>query len=406
MTTLQNVRVLDITQVLAGAYCSMLLADMGADVIKIERPDGGDDTRGVGRARGPKGGDSPAFQAVNRNKRGIAVDLSTPAGVALIKRLVVDADVLVENFRPGTLDRFGLGYAQMHELNPALVYCSISGFGATGPYASRGGFDLIAQGMSGLMSLTGEADGPPVKAGVPICDVNAGLLGAMGILSAYIHRLRTGEGQHVDTSLFEAGIATTMWDTALFTSTGQIATRTGSVHRFMAPYEAFRTSDGWMNIGAANPRLWERLCAVLGREALATDSRFAEPADRLANRDELRHELEAVLETQTAAHWSELLEEVGVPCGPVYDISQVYDDPQAKARDMLVPVEHPQLGKSWQIGVPVKLSETPWRIERAAPMLGEHTREVLQELGLEETEITSLLDSSAIAQSSETVRSA
>jgi crotonobetainyl-CoA:carnitine CoA-transferase CaiB-like acyl-CoA transferase len=391
---LSGVRVLDLTQVMAGAYCSMLLADMGADVIKIERPEGGDDTRRMSR-----GGDvetSPAFNAMNRNKRGLAVDLKDPRGAEVVRRLARDADVLVENFRPGLLGRFGLGQEDLRAENPALIYCSISGFGATGPYAGRGGYDLVAQAMSGLMSMTGEQGGAPAKVGVPICDLNAGVFAAYGVLSAYIHRLRTGEGQFVDTSLLESGIAYTVWETAMFFSLGEIARPMGSAHRLSAPYEALPTADGWITIGAANQRNWERLCGALGADTLAADPRFADNPARMKHRIELAGELATVLRGRTTAQWLEALHAAGVPSGPLYDIEQVYADPHVQAREMVVETVHPRMGTVRHIGAPVKLSATPSTVRRPAPLLGQHSREVLAEVGIPIAEIDELVSAGVL----------
>ncbi|MGY1718907.1 CaiB/BaiF CoA transferase family protein [Blastococcus sp. SYSU DS0552] len=385
---LAGVRVLDLTQVMAGAYCSMLLADMGADVIKIERPEGGDDTRRM--SRGSDVEHSPAFNAMNRNKRGIAVDLKDPRGAEVVRRLVRDADVLVENFRPGLLERFGLGQDALRAENPALIYCSISGFGATGPYAGRGGYDLVAQAMSGLMSMTGQPDGAPAKVGVPICDLNAGVFAAYGVLSAYIHRLKTGEGQFVDASLLEAGIAYTVWETAMFFSFGEVARPMGSAHRLSAPYEALPTADGWIAIGAANDRNWGRLCAALGVDRLLQDPRFQDNAARMKYRFELAGELAATLRQRPTAEWLEVLHGAGVPSGPLYDIEQVYADPHVQARDMVVETVHPRMGTVRHIGAPVKLSATPSTVRRPAPLLGQHSREVLAEAGMSPAQIEEL----------------
>jgi crotonobetainyl-CoA:carnitine CoA-transferase CaiB-like acyl-CoA transferase len=393
---LAGLRVLDVTQVMAGAYCSMLLADMGADVVKVEKPGTGDDTRRMGEFM--PHGESPSFMAVNRNKRGVVVDLQDPRGVEVLRRMAADADVLVENFRPGTMARLGLSYEDLRRVNPKLIYCSVSGFGSTGPYAEQGGFDLIAQGMSGIMSFTGDPGGPPVKTGVPICDLNAGMFAAHGVLCAYVHRLRTGVGQYVDTSLLEAGIAYTVWETALLFAMDDVARPTGSAHRLSAPYEAFPTADGWLTIGAANQRNWERLCDAVDRPDLLADERFTNAGTRLAHRTELAEQLRTVLATRTTAQWVEHLRGFGVPCGPIYDIRQVYDDEHVLAREMLVEVQHPRAGRNQQIGVPVKLSETPGRVRSAAPVLGQHTREVLAEAGLPPGEIDDLLAAGIVEQ--------
>ena len=385
---LEGVKVLDLTQLMAGPYCTMMLADMGADVVKVEKPNGGDDTRRMGPPFIE--GESAAFLGINRNKRSIVIDLRSDAGRELAQRKARQSDILVQNFRPGALERMGLGYEQVREINPAIVYCTISGFGATGPYARRGGFDLVAQGMSGLMSVTGHPDGPPAKVGVPICDLNAGMFGAIGILTAYINRLRTGQGQHVDTSLLEGGIAYTFWESAMYFATGDIPEPKGSAHRLTAPYQAFETSDGYVNIGAANQANWERLCTAIGRDELATDPRFVEPRDRINNLDELVSTLEVTFAQQSSDHWLEILEAANVPAGPINDIAQVYSDPQVRAREMMVETDHPVAGRVKNIGIPIKLSETPGRFQRPAPTLGQHTNEVLSDLGCSAGEIESL----------------
>ncbi len=354
---LEGMKVLDFTQIMAGPFCTMLLADMGADVIKVEKPDGGDDTRRMGPPF--LNGESAAFLGINRNKRSVILNIKDEQGVGIAHRMAKDADVLIQNFRPGTLERIGLGYQDMQKLNPALIYCNISGFGNTGPYKDRGGFDLVAQGMSGLMSITGLPDSLPVKVGVPITDLNAGMYATYGILSAYISRLKTGNGQLVDASLLEAGIAYTFWESSIFFATGQLPTPLGSAHRLSAPYQAFPTSDGYINIGAANQANWERLCRAIDRHELLEDPRFATNADRMQNLEELVTTLEATFATRSTAQWLEALEKAGVPGGPINNIADVYADPQVQAREMMVEMEHPQAGRVRNIGIPVKLSETP-----------------------------------------------
>ena len=392
---LEGVKVLDLTQIMAGPYCTMMLADMGADVVKVEKPNGGDDTRRMGPPFIE--GESAAFLGINRNKRSIVIDLRSDAGRELAQRMARGSDILVQNFRPGALERMGLGYEQVREINPALVYCTISGFGATGPYARRGGFDLVTQGMSGLMSVTGHSGGPPAKVGVPICDLNAGMFGAIGILTAYINRLRAGQGQHVDTSLLEGGIAYTFWESAMYFATGDIPEPKGSAHRLTAPYQAFETSDRYVNIGAANQANWERLCVAIGRDELVTDPRFVEPRDRMNNVDELVSTLEGTFAQHTSDHWLEILEAANVPAGPINDLAQVYDDPQVRAREMMVEIDHPVAGRVKNIGIPIKLSETPGRFQRPAPTLGQHTDEVLTELGCSDDEIDKLRTGGAVA---------
>ena len=391
---LAGMMVLDLTQIMAGPVCTMLLADLGADVIKIEKPAGGDDTRRMGPTLAA--GWAAGFLALNRNKRSLALNLRDDRGAAVLRRLLADADVLVENFRPGVMDRLGLGYEQLSAIKPSLVYCSISGFGGSGPYAQRGGFDLVAQGMSGLMSVTGFPDSPPAKVGVPITDISAGTLAAYGILCAYIHALKTGQGQMVDASLLEAGIAYTIWESALYFSTGEIPGPLGSAHRVSAPYQALRTTDGYINIGAATQGTWEQFCRAIGQDALIDDPRFKAPADRKAREGELAALLEVALTQQTTAYWLELLEQAGVVAGPIYNMEQVYQDPQVQAREMVVELDDPELGRLRHIGIPVKLSATPGKIRRRAPALGEHSAEVLRAAGFAAGEIAELAQAGII----------
>ena len=385
---LNGIKVLDLTQFMAGPFCTMLLADMGADVIKIEKPNGGDDIR----RSGPPfvNGESAAFMGINRNKRSIVIDLKSAEGQSIVRHMAQDADVLVENMRPGTLDRMGLGYEDLRTENPALVYCSISGFGTTGPYKDRPGFDLMAQGMSGLMSITGVAGGPPMRNGPPIADLNAGIYAAFGVMNAYVSRLKTGVGQHVDSSLLEAGIGYTIWESAIFFATGVPPEPVGSGHHLSAPYQAFATADSYIMVGGANQANWERLCGAIGREDLLEDERFASNALRMQNLPPLEETLLETLSQQTTAHWLEALGSAGVPCGPINDMADVYADPQVAARDMVVELEHPLAGTTRNIGVPIKLSETPGSVRTAAPTLGQHTDAVLAEHGYAPDDISGL----------------
>lgn len=371
---------------MAGPYCAMLLADMGARVIKVEPPSG-DSTRAMA---GADGSDSPAFAAVNRGKRSIVLDLTKDTGRDVFLRLARTSDVLIENFRPGVMTRLGLDYPSVAAANPRLVYASISGFGQTGPAAARGGFDLVAQGMSGIMSVTGEAGGPPVKAGVPVTDLGAGLFALSGILAALHWRARSGRGQHIDTSLFEAGLALSVWEAAEYFSGRGIPSRLGSAHRMIAPYQAFRCSDGHINIGAANDRTFARLADVLGHAEWTSDARFVTATDRVAHRDELAALIENETVRGTRAEWTARFDEAGIPCGPILNHAEAFAHPQAMARDMAVPVEHPRLGSLHAIGTPLKLSVTPLDVTRRAPMLGEHTDEVLAAAGYSEAEIEQL----------------
>ena len=386
---LAGIKVLDLSQILAGPMCTMTLADMGADVIKVENPNGGDDSRRMGPPFIQ--GWSAGFLAVNRNKRSLALDLRHEKGKEVLLRLAAKADVLVQNYRPGTMERLGLGHETLLNLRPSLVYCSISGFGSTGPYSKKGGFDLVAQGMSGLMSITGYPGGPPAKVGVPITDISAGLMAANGILCAYIHALRTGEGQLVDTSIMEAGLAYTVWESAVFLASGEIPSPLGSAHRLSAPYQALRASDGYINLAAPTQPTWEALCCALEREDLLSNPHYKTPADRKVHEVELAGLLEEIISKKPATYWLESLEKAGVVAGPIYDMATVYQDPQVHARDMMVDLEDPELGSLHNIGIPVKLSATPGQIRHRGPGLGEHSRQVLLEAGLAAGEIDRLV---------------
>ena len=392
---LAGVKVLELAQIMAGPTCGMLLADLGADVIKVERVPGGDDTRLMDRPS--VHGESAAFMAMNRNKRGIALNLKLPAAQDVLKRMVARADILTENYRKGTMEKLGLGYEALRAVNPRLIYCSISGYGRTGPYADKGGFDLIAQGMSGLMAITGEPGGAPVKSGAPVCDINAGLLGALGVLAAYVHRLKTGEGQLVDTSLFEAGIQQTYWQAAMYFATGVPPGPSGSAHILSAPYQAFRAADGWLTIGGANQPNWERLVRVLGAPEWLEDPRFSSNAERMKNLDALTEIMSARLRTWKIKDLIAALEAVGVPCGPINSIADMAADPQTLAREMVVELEHPRAGRTRALGLPIKLSATPGKVTRPAPIFGQHTREVLAEFGFSAAEIDGLYAAHAVA---------
>lgn len=380
---LAGVRVLDVSQVMAGPFCSMLLGDMGADVIKIEPPGSGDQARGAMGFR-LKGTDSLGFLNMNRNKRSLALNLKSEAGRRVFHKLVETADILVENYRPGAAKRLAIDYPTLRAINPRLIYASISGFGQTGPWRLRPGFDLIAQAMSGIMSVTGDADGPPAKAGVPVADIGCALFALYGILSAYIGRLKTGEGQHVDASLFEAGIAFSIWDICDFFGTGKVPTKLGTANRMSAPYQAVRASDGYFVIGANSNKLWRTLCELIERSDLAADPRFATIADRLANREALIAELERSFVLRPAEEWVERLLAAGIPAGPIYDYAQALGSEHARERGMVMEVEHPVEGKVKSIGFPVKMGGTPQKVRRAAPLLGADTASILAELGLDD----------------------
>jgi crotonobetainyl-CoA:carnitine CoA-transferase CaiB-like acyl-CoA transferase len=384
MKPLAGLRVIDFTQAMAAPYCTMNLADLGADVIKLEPPGEGEPTRHLGAVH--KRGHSATFMTMNRGKRDLAVDLKQPEGVALVRRLVKTADVFVQNYRPGVAERLGLGYRALSEVNPRLIYCAVSGFGGTGPYASRGGYDLIAQGMSGVISVTGDEDGPPAKSGVPLSDLAAGLFSAYGILCALEYRDRTGEGQLVDTSLLEAAMALTMWEATEYWVTGETPKALGSAHRLSAPYQALRAADGYFTVGANNDRLFDGFCRAIGRVDLREDSRFATGDARRKNRKALIVEIEKTTVTEARAFWLGRLDKEGVPAGPINNYAEALGDPQTLARRMVVDLIHPGAGPIKALGIPVKLSDTPGAVDKAAPILGQDTTDILVEFGYTEAE--------------------
>jgi len=384
---LEGLRVLDRTQAMAGPFGTMLLADMGADVIKIEPP-GGETARTMDPEAAP--GVSAPFLAVNRNKRGLVLDLERAEGVAVLKRLVATADVLVEDDRPGVAARLGVDYPALAAVNPRLIYGSISGYGPAGPYAGRVGDDLIAQGMSGIMSATGSDGGAPVKVGVPITELGAGLFALVGILCAVRARRVTGRGQRVDTSRFEAGLALSAWEATEYWFTGQVPRGLGTAHRLNAPYQAFRAADGYFTVGAANDNLFPRFCTLLGLEHLVGDARFADLAGRLRNRAELERLIEAVTVRETRAHWLARCEAAGVPAGPINSVPEALADPHVRARGMVQELAHPQAGRVRALGNPVKMSLTPPVMAAAAPTLGQDTDAILRELGYTDHDIAAL----------------
>jgi len=386
---LAGMRVLELAQIMAGPTCGMMLADMGANVVKVEKLPGGDDARGYAEPR--INGTSAPFLIMNRNKRGLALDLKHPRGREVLLRLVKSADVLTENFRRGTMEKFGLGYDVLAQANPGLIYCAVSGYGRNGPLADQGGFDLIAQGFAGLMSITGEPGRPPVKTGNSVADINAGLLAVSGIVAAYVHKLRSGQGQFVDTSLMEAALQQTYWQAAIYFATGQSPGPTGSAHVLTAPYQAFRASDGWINVGGANQANWERIAEVLGHPEWCTDPRFSTNSARMKNLDVLVALMEMVLITRSKTEWIAAFDAAGVPVGPVHNLGEALTHSQTLARGMVVDLVHPEAGATKALGCPVHFSATPARVTRPAPLLGEHTREVLLEYGFDEAEIDELI---------------
>jgi crotonobetainyl-CoA:carnitine CoA-transferase CaiB-like acyl-CoA transferase len=395
---LAGVRVLELAQIMAGPTCGLMLADMGADVIKIEKLPKGDDSRGY---QDPQiNGVSAPFLILNRNKRGMGLDLKNPKGADVLKRMVAKADVLTENYRRGTMEKLGVGYDVLKTVNPGLIYAVVSGYGRTGPLADKGGFDLIAQGFGGLMSITGHPGGPPAKTGNPVSDINAGILSCLGVLAALIERGKSGRGQIVDTSLMEAAMQQTYWQAAMFFATGVSAGPGGSAHPLTAPYQAFKTANGYLNIGGANQANWERVAETLGHPEWKTDPRFENNTIRLANREVLERLIEAELIHKTTAEWIAVFDKTGVPAGPVHTIEEALTHPQALAREMVVESVHPQAGLVKGVGFPVKFSEQPRTPAMPAPGLGQHTVQVLREFGFRDDEITDLVSDKVVLDAS------
>jgi len=393
---LAGVRVIEMAQIMAGPTCGMMLADLGAEVIKIEKWPSGDDARQY-----QKPGDSampPSFRMINRGKRSLALDVRTPQGKEVLLRLARQADVLTENFRVGVMERLGLAYADLQPVNPALIYCSITGYGRIGPMAKTGGFDLILQAFSGIIAATGEADRDPVKPGVSIADTNAGILAALAIVSAYVHRLKTGEGQHVGTSLLQAAMQQTYWLAANYFSSGSETQRLGTAHSLIAPYQVFKAGDGRMAIGAGNPKAWQGMCEVLGHPEWTGDPRFDHPQRRVKHRAELEMLIEAVLAGGTVAEWCERFVGAGVPAGPVHSAGQALEHPQTRAVGMVIDVPDGEGGTMRGIGTPLTLDGKADAAMMPAPKLGEHSSSVLRDFGFEQHEIAALIASGVVQQ--------
>ena len=402
MRPLDNIRILDITRALAGPYCTMMLGDLGADVIKVERPGSGDETRGwgppfVGKPYGPYPGESAYFIAANRNKRSLTVNIQTPEGQEIIHQLAGVSDVLVENYRTGDLDKLGLGYVNLHEKFPKLIYCSVSGYGRTGPYADRPGYDAIIQGEGGMMSITGPVAGPPSRVGIPITDITSGMFAATAILAALRARDITGEGQLVDISLFDAHLALLTNVASNYLVGGDPPRRLGNAHPNLVPYDSFSARDGWFILGVANEKQWGLLCEMLNRPDMKTDERFASNGKRVTNRAALVDELNRTFAQRDVDDWLADLVKAGLPCGRINSIPEVFAHPQAQARKMTLETDHPTAGAVRLPGFPYKLSETPAGIHRPPPLLGEHTEQVLAEvLGYSSEAIAGLRDKGAI----------
>lgn len=384
---LAGIRVLEVGNYMAGPFCGMQLADLGADVVKIENPDGGDQVR----LSAPFiDGESSNFVRLNRNKRSLVLNLKDKEGKAVFRRLAARADVIVENLRPGTMGDLELDYSRLAPDNPGLIYVAASGWGQDGPYSQLAGLDIMAQGMSGLMSITGTDAGDPVKVGVPVCDLVCALYGALAAVAALNARSRDGKGQFIDVSLFEAGVSLGVWEAGKYFATGEIPRPLGSAHQNSAPYQAIRAQDGWLTIGATSPRNWESFCRVLDREDLLRDPRYQDNLGRQTNRAELIESIEQVTVKRPKRYWLDALQEAGVPCGAIQDYGQVFHDPHLTERGFFPTVPHPTLGEVEQIASPMRLSETPTRMERAGPLFGEHTAAVLTEAGFSEQEVAGL----------------
>jgi len=383
---LHGLRVLDLTEHMAGPFCTMILADMGAEVIKVERPGKGDSSRAMGDGSER----NPYFRYINRNKKSLTLDYKTPPGREVFLKLVAGMDVLVENYRPTVMARAGLGFEVLQERNPRLVYAQLSGFGSDGPYREKGGFDLIAQGMGGIMTVTGEPDGPPTSVGLPLCDLGTGMWGVQAVLAALYERQRTGRGQLVECSLLETAVGFSSWTSAGWLVDRQEPTRQGSRHRQNAPYQRFATKDGFLMIGAAGQHIWERCVRALGQPAWLTDARFRTSRDRMKNRGTLEREMESLLVTQSTDHWIKVLDDAGVPCGPVYTYAQLFADPQIVHRELVVHADDPELGRVPHIRTPIKMSASDVAVRAVAPRLGQHSEEILTALGYTTAEVEQL----------------
>lgn len=402
MAALEDIRIVDITRAMAGPYCTMMLGDFGADVIKVERPGSGDESRGwgppfVGEASGPYPGQSAYFLSANRNKRSLTINLKSPRGQEIIRELVGVSDVLIENFRTGVLDKMGLGADELRGLNPRLIYCSISGYGRTGPYKERPGYDAIIQAEGGMMGITGPIEGPPSRVGIPIIDITSGMFAASAILAALLEREISDQGQHVDVSLLDTQAALLANVASNYLISGEPSKRQGNAHPNIAPYEPFQARDKGFVLGAANQRQWERLCDLLGAAELKNDPRFENNQMRVEHRVELNQILNGIFAEKDANEWLVLLEDAGLPCGPINTVPEVFQHPQVKSREMIQEVDLSSAGRVSLTGFPYKLSRTPPELRLAPPSLGEHNREILMDLlGYSEEDLASLLEEGII----------
>ena len=385
---LEGIKVLDLSRALAGPYCTMMLADMGAEVIKLEMPGKGDDSR----SWGPPfvGGESAYFMSINRNKKSITLNMKSEKSTGIIHKLIKQSDILVENFRPGAMERLGLGYERVKKINSEIIYCSISGFGQDGPYRMLPGFDQVLQGMGGLMSITGEPGGPPIKVGVAIADIAGGMFAAYGIVAALYNREQTGKGQVVDISLLDSQVAWLTYRAGAYFASGEVPQPVGSGHPVIVPYQAFKARDVYINIAVGNDQLWERFCKAVGLEKVMNDPRFATNAKRVENREEIVKIIGDLITAKNGEEWLKILTDAGVPCGPIYTIDKIFADPQVLHRQMLQELNHPTAGKIKVAGIPVKLSDTPGEVKSAPPVLGQHTEEILTALGYSDKDVTKL----------------
>jgi len=381
---LEGIKILDLSRALAGPYCTMLLGDMGADVIKIERPGKGDDSR----AWGPPfiEGESAYFLSVNRNKKSITLNLKSKKGKEILFKLIKISDVLIETNRPGVMEKLGLSFEEVKEVNPKIVYCSISGFGQTGPYKLRPGFDQVIQGMGGLMSITGEENRPPIKVGVAITDVGAGMYAAIGILAALLRRNKTGEGEYIDVSMLDGTISWLTYQSGRYFASGEVPKPMGSGHPLIVPYQAFKTKDIYINIAVGNDSLWRKFCETMGLD-IADDPKFSTNAKRVENKEELIKILNEILSKKTGKELLEILNKAGIPCGPIYKLNDMFSDPHVILRGMVSEIEHPKAGKIKVTGVPIKFKNSPGKIRLPPPLLGENNFEILEEIGYKREEI-------------------
>jgi formyl-CoA transferase len=391
---LDGIRIIDFSKALAGPYCTMLLADMGAEVIKVEMPGSGDDSRGWGPPFIE--GESAYFLSINRNKKSITLNLKDNKAKEIALKIIEKADIVLESNRPGVMTKLGLDYETVKKINPGIIYCSISGFGQTGPYSKRPGFDQDIQGYGGIMGLTGEKGGGPLKVGIAVTDIATGMFAATGILTALYHRERTGQGQHVDASMLDGQVSWLTYQAGRYLASGNVPQRIGSAHPLIVPYQDFEASDGFINIAAGNDNLWKKFCAVTALSDIADNPKFATNPKRVENRDEVVAIVSKKIKTKTMQEWLDILNDAGVPCGPIYTVDQIFKDPQVLAREMLVEVDHPKCGKIQVTGSPIKLSETPAEITTHPPMLGEHNSSILQEFGFSEEDITKLKEDKVI----------